>query len=279
MFRANGLGVKELTANLLTGELEVIGTDYIQSFIEPIGDGWYWFGGSMSLSAILDVRILPVAVGDVFDFCAADARSLADAALNIPPYQRVNTPTDYDTEDFPHYLRPDGVDDSDATGLIDFTGTNKMSVFMGVVKESDAATAVLLELSPTISTNAGSWYISAPQAPAGELVAFYNRGAVDISKSVTTGSPAPASLVLTAQGDLAASTTKLRVNGVDMPTDTAPLGGGNYGNYALYGSRRNNTEFPFKGRIYSRTVRGAASSAGEIRQMEQYIARLMGKAL
>jgi len=46
----------------------------------------------------------------------SDVRRLADAALNIPAYQRVNT--DYDTVGFPHGDKFDGVDDSmsSATG-------------------------------------------------------------------------------------------------------------------------------------------------------------------
>lgn len=36
---------------------------------------------------------------------------VANAGINLPPYQRVNTATNYDTAGFPHYLRFDGVDD------------------------------------------------------------------------------------------------------------------------------------------------------------------------
>jgi hypothetical protein len=40
-----------------------------------------------------------------------DVRLAADAALNIPAYQRVNTSTDYDTVGFPYYEEFDGTDD------------------------------------------------------------------------------------------------------------------------------------------------------------------------
>jgi hypothetical protein len=40
-----------------------------------------------------------------------DLRTAADAALNIPAYQRVNTATDYDTVGFTHADKFDGVDD------------------------------------------------------------------------------------------------------------------------------------------------------------------------
>jgi hypothetical protein len=73
----------------------------------------------------------------------ADLR-VANTGVNLPPYQRVNTATDYDTAGFPHYLRFDGVDDFLQTSSINFTSTDKMTVFAGVRKLSDAAASALV---------------------------------------------------------------------------------------------------------------------------------------
>lgn len=45
------------------------------------------------------------------DICDPDCRTAADAALNIPAYQRVNTAADYDTVGFKHFPLYDGSDD------------------------------------------------------------------------------------------------------------------------------------------------------------------------
>jgi hypothetical protein len=54
---------------------------------------------------------------------------------------------------------------------------------------------------------------------------------------------------------------------------------GNFGSYPLYIGRRNNTNFPFNGRIYQLIVRGAASSAAEISNTERWIAGKMGRSV
>src|SRR5690606_22013677 len=94
----------------------------------------------------------------------ADLRLTSDAALDQPAYQRVNTSTDYDTQNFIHYLKFDGTDDSLQTPSIDFSGVDKMTVWAGVTKLSDAATGIVCELGNGSDTN--SFYLAAPGTAA-----------------------------------------------------------------------------------------------------------------
>lgn len=84
----------------------------------------------------------------------ADLR-VSNDGVGIPAYQRVNTSTDYDTAGFPLYLKTDGVDDWMQTNSINFTSTDKMTVWAGVRKVVDSGTVgVICELSSdSVNTN------------------------------------------------------------------------------------------------------------------------------
>jgi hypothetical protein len=93
----------------------------------------------------------------------ADLR-VANESANIPPYQRVNTATDYDTAGFPMYLSFDGVDDWLVTPSIDFTGTDKMTVLAGVRKLSDAR-GIVVELNDGSVGSNRSFTLNSIQEP------------------------------------------------------------------------------------------------------------------
>ena len=206
-----------------------------------------------------------------------DVRTAADAALNIPAYQRVNTPTDYDTEDFPHYLKFDGVDDGLQTGNIDFTSTDKMTVWAGVTKLSDAAVGIAVELTASAATNTGAFYLAGPGSPSTAIWTAASRG---ISAAIATASAAaPNSDVLTLLSDIGGDSLQLRRNGTSGPPTTSDQGAGTYSNAPIYIGARGGGGLYLNGRIYSLTPRGATSSSGEIRRTERYIAERMGKVL
>lgn len=192
------------------------------------------------------------------------------------PYQWVNTPTDYDADPakFPAYLRFDGIDDAMQTGNIDFTGTDKMTVWAGVTKLSDAMAGVLLESSANANANSGSFYITAPESPGVGSFAFKSRGTATVPVVNLFGNTAPLSCVVAALGDIAGDITSLRVNGV-ATTGIADQGTGNYGNYPLYIGARAGTSLYFNGRLYSLIVRGAQSSLSQIEATENLIRQKM----
>ena len=206
----------------------------------------------------------------------ASITNASDAAL---PYQRVNTATDYDYDfsKFPAYLSFDGVDDSlYSAASIDFTSTDKMTVFAGVHKASDAAVGVPLEFSSSIPANNGSFGLLAPASVASN-VQFASRGTA-LDSSTKSSHPAPVTAVYTGIGNISGDLVKLRINGVDAASDNLDQGTGNYGNYPLYVGRRNNASLPFNGRIYQLIVRGAQSSLSQIEATELYMKKKVGIA-
>ena len=194
----------------------------------------------------------------------------SDAAL---PYQRVNTATDYDYDfsKFPPFLRFDGVDDSMYTAAsIDFTSTDKMTVFAGVHKASDAATAALVELSANALSTNGAFVLGAPFGTGTATYDQYVRGTA-VSGVALGSTPAPTTNVITAVGDIAGDLNRVTKNGTTSNQIGGDLGTGNFGNYPLYVGRRNNASLPFSGRIYQIAIKGKALSAAEIATVESFI--------
>lgn len=202
----------------------------------------------------------------------AQLLTAADATATGNAYQRIADAATYATGGvFRPYLAFDGVDDALATNAVDFTATDKMSVFAGANKTSDAALGILSELSADTGANAGAFYIAAPEtvAPNGDIT-FRSRGSVDTPLRQTVVIAAPVTVIITATGDIPGSRDTLRVNSITS-TSISTHGTGTYGNYPLFIGRRNNTVYPFNGRIYGFIVRGAASSTVEVAQTESWL--------
>jgi hypothetical protein len=187
-------------------------------------------------------------------------------------YQRVNTATDYDTAGFPHYLRFDGVDDGLQTNAINFTSTDKMTVFAGVRKLSDAAPGMLVELSTNINAEPGAFYVAAPELTGvnGDY-RFRSRGELIANTAPSTGSAsAPTTDVVVGIGDISGDYKAIRRNGVLGGSSPEDQGSGNYGNYPLFIGRRAGTFLPFNGHLYQLIVRGAQSTPSQIQAGERW---------
>jgi hypothetical protein len=213
----------------------------------------------------------------------ADLRSANDT---IYPYQRIEAATVYDsdTSKFPLYLACDGSDDSLYTAAnLDLSATDKVSVFAGVTRLSDATVQIIAEFSAEESTNNGSFQLGRDLSASGNYVPFV-RGTARNGRNYTTYTP-PITNVLSASlttvaADSAAAIS-FRVDGVVNAGANylSNASTGNFGSYPLYIGRRNNASLPFNGRIQQLIVRGAASSAAEISSAERYIAGKQGRAL
>ena len=200
----------------------------------------------------------------------ADLRVANDGA-NLPPYQRVNTATDYDTVGFPPYLRFDGVDDWLVTPTIT-PGIDKAQVFAGVRKLSDAAVSILYELSANANLNNGAFYLAAPESTGVPNYAWKSRGDVNTPSFRAATFTAPVTNVFTGLGDISSDSAFLRINGVQAAQSTADQGAGNYLAYPLYIGRRGGTTLPFNGRLYSLIVRfGSNLPDATIEKTEKYI--------
>lgn len=175
-----------------------------------------------------------------------------------PSYQRVNTATDYDTVGFPHYLKFDGVDDNLATGNINFTATDKMTVVAGATKLSDAAIGYVVDHnSPQANPNA--FALTAPQTATTASMAFRTRGSGAPADAVYSSAAAPLTAVLTGIGGISSYVSKLRFNGVEVANSSSDQGVGNYSNAQLYIGKRPSGNH-LNGNIYQLIVRGAATA-------------------
>ena len=193
-------------------------------------------------------------------------------------YQRVTTAYDVTEAGVPtcHYVQYDGVDDSMSTAAIDFTATDKMSVFAGVRKLSDVTEQILYELSASAFANPNSFamYAGDNGTARGAFWTGLNHGnGTPVSAEYSAVAGAPVSTMLTALLAIQSTPrTVIRTNGTVIGTLTGTADAGSFGNYPLYMGRRNNASFPFNGRDYGIIVVGKATSAAEITSTEAYLA-------
>lgn len=203
----------------------------------------------------------------------ADFR-LANDGVGLPTYQRINAATDYDTGGFPLYLKFDGVDDALQTSTIDFTGTDKMTVFAGFNTNSTSQ-QVLSELGNLLS-DTNSLSIQAVGSVSGKMryIAYGTTGGFVVESSPTY--TAPVSLVVSDDMNLASSTSEVaqivRVNASAISTSpvTGSAATGDFGNRTIYVGARAVTSLYLSGRIYFLIIRGADTSNAQIINTEIY---------
>lgn len=175
-----------------------------------------------------------------------------------------------------YYLQYDGADDFLQTNAIDFTGTDKVSVFAGVRKLLGVANS-LIELSASADTNAGSFRVGG--FTTNEAIIFSARGATTTRYVEFVNGGSPISYVQSADADLFTSTLRSRKDGGGYVTSVAATGGGAFGNYAMYFGRRGGTTLPFNGHEYSPICVGRLTTAAEIANIERILARQVGVVL
>jgi hypothetical protein len=173
-------------------------------------------------------------------------------------------------------LRFDGSNDYMLTNSIDFTATDKMTVFAGVRKLSDAAFAVMFEHGVG-GSDALVYGIAAP----GQVAANYRfdmRGGGLVTTAVRTTYTAPITNVLTSSLNYAGTSLNdeiiVNINGqltTQANTGTGPLASSNFGNYPLYIGMRGGSTSPLNGRLYSLITRGVQSTESEIANTEQWV--------
>jgi hypothetical protein len=292
---ASAVGAFSQVFNLQNGTVGTAGSGTRTATISAAPNGFYLCTMTFSIASATTGNILIEAqstdsesgfAGDGTSgiyIWGADLRVTNDG-VGIPAYQRVAAATDYDTSGFPLYLSADGTDDSMATSAIDFSATDKMSVFAGVRKLSDAAYGTVAELSASVDTNNGTFALFNPSSPAWQTRLHGNSAATNYAQSTPATYTAPISNIVTLVYDLAGANlnAKLtpRINGVvnqatNIDSGTG-AGTGNFGNWPLYIGRRGGTTLPYNGRIYGLVIRGAASTDAQISAMEKWMAAKTG---
>lgn len=176
-----------------------------------------------------------------------------------------------------YYLELDGVNDCLVTNNIDFTSTDKISVFTGIRKLSDSSQGAIIELTnnPTV-LNTGTFYINSSSL-AGENYEVYMRGNGIRSyyRPVTYTAPITntVSALFNNSGVDWAIGNKPYVNAVLDQDGGASnvMTASTFSNAPIYIGRRGGSTNAFNGRIYSMIVRGAQSSEYELAFSEAYV--------
>lgn len=229
----------------------------------------------------VDVRFYPA--GKISGATAAtvtvtkiDVRPTNQTGTGLPDYQRIAAATDYDTVGFPAYIQGNGSSQTMLTQAIDFSATDKVTLWSGVRKVTDASSGIVVDLSVSPAVNPGSFSLQTSETLAANY-SFYLIGTGIAGYKATTYT-APISNVISCLYDIggAAIATEIlpRVNGV-IPTLTAtsagPAGTGNFGNYPLYLLSRGAASLWFGGNFYGLIIRGASSNDSQIQNGERYL--------
>lgn len=176
-----------------------------------------------------------------------------------------------------NYLAFDGVDDFLQTNNIDFTVTDKVSLFAGMRKLSDATTATVFELSTSKNINSGVFALFAPVDGGVTQMAWISKGVTERA-AVNNTIAAPITTVISVKGSISGDVSTLKVNGTQV-SNSLDQGAGNYGNYPLFIGRRGGASLPFNGHIYSLIGIGRLTTDTETLALEKAIAKLTGVAL
>jgi hypothetical protein len=167
------------------------------------------------------------------------------------------------------YLFFDGADGME-TGTIT-PGTNKVQMFAGVRKLSDAVSyAVMVETSAQAGGFNGTFALYAPYTAA--TYGFITAGTAQGSAVTGASFAAPRTDVLTGLGDISGDLATLRANGTQAAQVTTDQRTGNYLAYPLYIGRRANGTLPFNGQIYGLITRfGTNLDAATINATEYWV--------
>ena len=180
-----------------------------------------------------------------------------------------------------YYLEFDGADDFLRTNSIDFTVTDKVSLFTGVAKLADRV-HMIAELSTSVATNAGSFYLVAGTDSGGNGYLSAACGSANSNINTTARNftyLAPDVAVLSTKHDISGDLSSMRRNGVIGINGLADKGAGNFGNYPLFIGRRGGLDFAFDGHLYSLIGIGRLTTDSETAALEKLIAKNTGVTL
>jgi hypothetical protein len=171
-------------------------------------------------------------------------------------------------------VRADGIDDGYATaGNVDFSGTDKVTVFAAIRNLQSSTAAALLELSSTTASGSGKFAMFAPLAA--NVYAFRSRGSTNsVDANSAASFAAPDTAILTGQASIAEPIVTLRRNGVQIASDATSQGTGNYIDDILYLFRRGGTTIPFNGNLYALIVAGGSYPLSTIQRVEKLLSRI-----
>jgi hypothetical protein len=287
-------GACRARVNLTTGAVyhtmsNVFGTTWTvgEATAVPSERAGYWritINGTCSDTSAASVALLVMAMQDASTInylgdgvsgiyaTKADLRTAADAALNIPAYQRVTSATDYDTAGFPHRVKANGTNQWMVTPVIDFTGTDKVTVIAGVNVASDNGQAQVLSEFSTDSSLNPAFNLNIQGAT--DTFAARSTGTISSTAATPGGSVvAPQNTVLGMSSSIATDSLVLRMNGTQLAASAGDQGSGNFGAFPLYLFSRAGTSLFANAGLSEYVVRGAATDTATLARAERELAR------
>ena len=268
-----------IICDLTLGTIITTSGSPLATSITAVGNGWYRISITQITNAAgtAAIQVRPSNSGTTTFFTGDGTSGIyawgaqLEVSATATAYQKVVTQYEVTEAGIASasYITFDGVDDGMVTGTIT-PGIDKVQVFAGIRRISDANTGMLAEFSPVVASNAGSWHMLSPAAGGTAGSGFASKGTVAAANN-TVSPAAPITEVLTGIGDIAGDVNTFRKNGVATSVLT-DQGTGDFLPYVLYIGRRNGTSLAMNSRSYSLIVRfGANLTAGQIASTELYV--------
>jgi len=184
-------------------------------------------------------------------------------------YQRVTNRFDITEVGQPslYYFSFNGVNQSwSSNATVNFSGADKVTVWAGLRKLSDAADGSVVGLA-TISSD-GAWEVKVPHSAAANA-SMLSKGTTT-QQAVVSGIASPITLSLVGEANISTPIVRLTANGT-VVTTTANQGTGNYGNHTMHIGRRGGSSLPYNGLIYSLIVAGDNYDARTVQRFSDWI--------
>jgi hypothetical protein len=188
------------------------------------------------------------------------------------PYQRVTTAFDV-TEAGQRDcfgVRFDGTDDW-YERAINFSGTDKVTLFVAMRRRSDAARGTVLELTSSIDSNNGAFHLTAPNA-ASATFGFESKGTTLRDAVITQAMGNPR--IITAIGDISGDLASIQVDNGTPTTNTGDQGSGNYANSTLYLGRRGGSSLSLNGDIFAVIAAGDDYTSATRQRVRTILSRI-----
>lgn len=221
------------------------------------------------------------AVGLILDKSGRNNHASQTTSASRPILQRNATTGAY-------YLEFDGVDDYLQTNSINFTATDKVSLFVAQKTNVPSSLGSLVETGSSYTNPTGGFGLYAPAGDASEGSVPTVGGGISggggffsFRTILSNNFASTVSLRADLSTALKADQARIRVNGeskVSTASSTV-VAGSKFSTVPVYIGRRGGTQLPFKGRIYSLICVGRLTSENETAAIEKELAKRVGVTL
>lgn len=258
----------------------------IKSLFSNGEQGFFYDPNDLSTMWQDQAKLLPVTgagqpVWHILDKSRNNNHAFATGSASRPILQRNATTGAY-------YLVFDGADDFLKTSNIDFTATDKISLFVGQKTNVPSSLGALVETGSNYGNPTGGFGLFVPSGATSEGSTptvsggisggggIFNIGSILVNTFTST-----VSLRADLSKALKNDQVQLRVNGEDkVPNSSSTVvAGSKFSNVPVYIGRRGGTTLPFNGHLYSLIGVGRLSTDNETAAIEKELAKRTGVTL